>query len=173
MDLTLQPLAKNCRVSGREFVEGDRVACRLVREADGTIARHDVLAAEEGGYTAPDFVFCSWTVTFKARRADENPGRTLKLTAENLFLTLADPATEPDPANTPLLQFLALLLERKKILRPRGTTPDGEKQIFEHAKSHQVYEVPAGTLDEAFFVKIQGQLDLLVGGGKKAETAKA
>jgi hypothetical protein len=165
MELTLQPLAKTCRVSGREFAEGDRVVCRLVREADGAIARHDVLAAEEAGYAKPEFVFCTWTVIYKARREQENPGRALKLTAENLFLTLADPTAEPDPANTPLLQFLALLLERKKILRPRGKTADGERQIFEHAKSHQVYEIPAGTLDEAFFVRIQGQLDLLVGGG--------
>ncbi|HWA86262.1 MAG TPA: hypothetical protein VG710_08580 [Opitutus sp.] len=166
MELTLQPLARNCRVSGRVFAEGDRVVCRLVREADGAIGRHDVLASEEAAYATPEFVFCTWTVSYKERRAEENPGRALKLTAENLFVTLADPAAEPDPANTPLLQFLALLLERKKILRPRGKTADGERQIFEHARTHQMYEVPAGTLDEAFFVNIQGQLDLLVGGGK-------
>ena len=171
MELTLQPLAKNCRVSGRDFVEGDRVVCRLVREADGAIARHDVLASEDAAYEKPEFVFCTWTVSYKERRAEENPGRTLKLTAENLFLTLADPTAEPDPANTPLLQFLALLLERKKILRPRGKTADGERQIFEHAKTHQAYEVPAGVLDEAFFVNIQGQLDLLVGGGKRESSA--
>ncbi|HVU22804.1 MAG TPA: hypothetical protein VHE13_01690 [Opitutus sp.] len=169
MELTLQPLAKTCRVSGRAFAEGDRVVCRLVREADGAIARHDVLASEDAAYAQPEFVFCTWTVAYKERRAEENAGRALKLTAENLFVTLADPAAERDPANTPLLQFLALLLERKKLLRPRGKTADGERLIYEHARTHQAYEVPAGTLDEAFFVNIQGQLDLLVGGGK-AET---
>jgi glycine/D-amino acid oxidase-like deaminating enzyme len=171
MELTLHPLAKTCRASGRAFAEGDRVVCHLVREATGEVGRHDVLATEDAAYEKPAFVFCTWTVDFKARRAEENPGRTLKLTAESLFTTLTDPLTEPNDANTPMLQFLALLLERKKILRPRGKTPDGAKQIFEHAKTHQMYEVPIGTLDEAFFVKIQSQLDFLVGSPKRPADA--
>jgi len=168
MELTLHPLAKICRASGRPFAEDDRVVCHLVREAGGEIVRHDVLASEDANYVKPGFVFCTWTVAYKARRAEENPGRTLKLTAENLFVTLADPTAEPNEVNTPMLQFLALLLERKKILRPRGKTADGLRQVFEHARTHQAYEVPIGVLDEAFFVKIQGQLDLLVGGPKTA-----
>ena len=166
MELTLHPSAKTCRASGREFAEGDRVVSHLVREATGEIGRHDVLASEDAAYTKPSFVLCSWTVSYKPRRTDENPGRTLKLTAENLFVTLGDPAAEPNPANTPLLQFLALLLERKRLLRPRGVTPDGERQILEHMRSHQLYEIPVGTLDAEFFIKIQGQLDLLVGPAK-------
>lgn len=166
MELTLHPSAKTCRASGREFTEGDRVVSHLVREANGEVGRHDVLASEDAGYGKPSFVFCSWTVSYKPRRADENPGRALKLTAENLFVTLGDPAAEANPANTPLLQFLALLLERKRLLRPRGLTPDGERQIYELTRTHQLYEIPVGNLDAAFFVKIQGQLDLLMGPAK-------
>ena len=168
MELTLHPSAKTCRASGREFAEGDRVVSHLVREATGEVVRHDVLAGEDATYAKPGFVFCSWTVDYKPRRAGENPGLALKLTAENLFVTLGDPAAEPNPANTPLLQFLALLLERKRLLRPRGRTTDGERQIYEHAKTHQLYEIPVGSLDEGLFVKIQGQLDLLVGPAKNA-----
>ncbi len=171
MELTLQPLAKTCRASGRPFLENDRVVCHLVQAPNGEIARHDVLATEEAGYAKPGFVFCTWTVAYKARRPDENPGRTLKLTAENLFVTLADPTAEPNEANTPLLQFLALMLERKKVLRPRGMTPDGARQVYEHARTHQRYELPVGTLDAAFFVKIQGQLDLLVGAPRSRPAA--
>lgn len=172
MELTLHPLAKVCCVSGRAFAEGDRVVSHLVRDTTGEVARHDALASEEGAYAKPLFVFCTWTLTYKSRRGEENAGRALKLTAENLFVTLADPATEPNPANTPLLQFLALMLERKKILRPRGKTADGERQLLEHAKSHLMYEIPVGELDDAFFIKIQGQLDLLLGPSKpKAEVA--
>jgi hypothetical protein len=168
MELTLHPSAKICRASGREFAEGDRVVSHLVREASGEISRHDVLASEDAAYVKPSVVFCSWTVSYKARRPNENPGRALKLTAENLFVTLGDPAAEPNPANTPLLQFLALLLERKRVLRPRGLTPDGVRQLYEHARTHQLYEIPTGTLDAAFFLQLQGQLDLLVGPGRSA-----
>ena len=166
MELTLQPLAKTCRATGRAFADGDRVVSHLLREPTGLVARYDLLASEDANYAKSGFLFCSWTVIYKTRRSEENPGRALKLTAENLFVTLADPSAEPNDANTPLLQFLALMLERKKVLKPRGTTPGGERQILEHAKTHLRYEIPAGILDEAFFVKIQGQLDLLVGGPK-------
>jgi hypothetical protein len=171
MELTLHPLAKICRVSGTAFVEGDRVVSYLVRESTGEAARHDLLASAEPEYVRPEFVFCRWVVEFKHRRAEENAGRALKLTAENLFLTLADPLAEPSDTNTPMLQFLALMLERKKVLRPRGITSDGARQIFEHVKTHQMFEIPVGVLDEAFFVKIQSQLDLLVGSPKPPKAA--
>jgi len=167
MELTLHSLGKNCRVTGREFVEGERVISFLVREESGEIARHDVLATEVERYERPAFVFCTWAVAYKAKRAEENPDRAMKLTAENLFVTLADPLAEPNDENTPLLQFLALMLERKKVLKPRGLNADKTKQVYEHAKTRLTYEIPAGVLDEAFFVKIQGQLDLRVGGPKK------
>jgi hypothetical protein len=171
MELTLHPSAKICRAAGREFAEGDRVVSHLVREAGGEFTRHDVLAGEDAAYVKPGFVVCSWMVDYRPRRAGENPGRALKLTAENLFVTLGDPAAGSSAANTPLLQFLALLLERKRMLRPRGLTPDGERQIYEHARTHQLYEIPAGNLDESLFVKIQGQLDLLVGPARAAGKA--
>lgn len=173
MELNLHAIATQCYVSGRPFAEGDRVASFLVREASGEVARRDFLEGEAANYVQPVFIYCRWVTSYKPRRAEENSDRALKLTAENLFLTLADPATEPNPANTPLLQFLALMLERKKLLKPRGFSPDGQRQVFEHMPSHQTYEVPVGTLDDAFFMKIQEHLDVLVGAPKPKPAAAA
>jgi hypothetical protein len=173
MELSLQPLAAVSRVSNRPFSEGDRVVSYLVRSVTNEIERYDVLAAEDADFRPAGFVFCRWAQLFKPRQFEENPERTLKLTAENLFLTLADPANEPNPANTPLLQFLALMLERKRLLRPRGVTADGGRNLFEHAKTHQMYEIPAGELTPEFFVKIQEQLGLLVGSPKKSPAGTA
>ncbi|MBI2498063.1 MAG: hypothetical protein HYV75_09215, partial [Opitutae bacterium] len=83
--------------------------------------------------------------------------------AENLFLTLADPAVEPSAANTPLLQFLALMLERKKLIKARGLTEDGQRHRYEHMATHRFYEVPVGDLNAEFFRKIQEHLGVLVG----------
>lgn len=173
MELTLHPLAKTCRVTGTAFAEGDRVVSYLVREAGGEFGRHDMLASAEADYAKPEVVFCRWVVEFKARRTEENSGRALKLTAENLFVTLADPMMESSDANTPMLQFLALMLERKKVLKPRGLNADRTRNVYEHAKTKQLFEVPVGELDEAFFVNIQGQLDLLVGSPKSAKKDEA
>jgi hypothetical protein len=167
MELNLQPLAAISRVSSRPFREGDRVVSYLVRSVINEILRYDVLLDEDAAFRPEGFVFCRWVHRFKPKNLEDNPERLLKLTAENLFLTLADPANEPIPANTPLLQFLALLLERKRILRPRGRTADGERNLFEHLRTHQMYEIAAGDLTPEFFVKIQEQLSVLVGGPRK------
>ena len=163
MELNLHPIATKCFVSGRDFAENDRIACYLAREASGEVIRRDLLELEDGRFIPPAFIYCRWVVAFKQRKAGENPALTLKLTADNLFLTLADPANEPNATNTPLLQFLALMLERKKLIKPRGISEDGQRQIYEHMATHQLYEVPLGDLNVDFFQKIQEHLGVLVG----------
>jgi hypothetical protein len=180
MELTLHPIATKCFVSGRDFAENDRVASYLVREATGEVARRDLLESEDGRFMPPAFIYCRWVVGFKQRKADEDPARNLKLTADNLFLTLATPVggEAPDSGsqslNTPLLQFLALMLERKRQIKLRGYTEDGQRQIYEHMATHQLYEVPVGDLNVEFFQKIQEHLGVLVGTPKpKAEPVPA
>ncbi|HWA10809.1 MAG TPA: hypothetical protein VG838_15320 [Opitutaceae bacterium] len=164
MDMNLQPLATTCFVTGQPFVEGQRVASFLVRtEQSADVIRHDVREDAVGSYRAPGYVACSWVHAYKPRRPEENSDRVMKLTAENLFVTLADPAAEPTAENTRLIQFLALLLERKRLLRPKGRNADGTKNVYEHAKSKQVYEVAVGELDPPFFLQVQTQLSVLVG----------
>jgi hypothetical protein len=182
MELNLHPIATKCFVSGRDFQENDRVVSYLVREASGEVARRDLHESEDGRFMPPAFVYCRWVVGFKQRKAEENADRTLKLTAETLFLTLATPAGtgassaeegDPNAINTPLLQFLALMLERKKQIKPRGRTEDGERTLYEHMATHQLYEVPVGDLNVEFFQKIQEHLGVLVGTPKPKTTPPA
>lgn len=168
MEMNLQPLASSSHVTGQPFEDGVRVVSYLVRsEAAPDVLRYDVREEEAENFAPEGAVVCRWTHVFKQRRAGENPERQLKLTAENLFVTLADPATELASENVGLVQFLALMLERKKLLRPKGRTDDGERNLFEHAKSKLMYEVPVGEMTPEYFLSIQEQLSLLV--GKKSE----
>jgi hypothetical protein len=65
-------------------------------------------------------------------------------------------------------------LERKKILRPKGRSADRERNVYEHAKTKQLFEVPVGELTPEFFVAVQEQLSVLVGTPKpKAGVAAA
>ena len=174
MEMHLQPLANTCCVSGEAFVDGARVASYLVRQGPALeIVRYDVLEASAATFAPEGFVACKWVHAFKARRAGENPDRALKLTAENLFVALADPTTEPTPENTRLVQFLALMLERKRILRPKGLSPDGARSRYEHTRSKAIFEVPAGELTPEFFVAVQEQLSVLVGAPKAKPGAAA
>lgn len=171
MELHLQPLAPACVVSGEPFVEGARVASFLVRATTMEVVRYDLLEAQSANFTPEGFVACRWVHVFKPRKAGDNAERDLKLTAENLFVTLADPLTEPTPESTRLLQFLALMLERKKILRPKGKSADRERNVYEHAKTKQLFEVPVGELTPEFFVAVQEQLSVLVGSPKAKTVA--
>jgi hypothetical protein len=178
MELNLHPIATKCYVSGRDFAEQDRVVSYLVREATGEVARRDLLENEDGRFMPPAFVYCRWVTAYKPRREDDSE-RNLRLTAENLFLTLAIPAgatadtidASSQGINTPLLQFLALMMERKKLIKSRGYTEDGRRQIYEHMPSRQRYEVPVGELNQEFFVRIQEHLGVLVGTGKPKSPA--
>ena len=173
MELNLQPQAALCQLTGQPFAEGDRVASYLVRGAALEILRYDVLESAAAGFAPEGVVACRWVHAYKPRLPGENADRRLKLTAESLFLTLADPLTEPTEENTRLVRFLALMLERKKILKARGRSADGAKDRYEHAKTKQIFELPAGELNPAFFVAVQAQLGLLVGAPAVTEATPA
>lgn len=168
MELNIQPLGAACQVSGRGFAEGERVASYLVHAPTGELVRHDVGEPESAGYAPAGRVVCRWVRAFKTRTSAQDAERSLKMNADNLFLTLADPAVEASPETTRLVRFLALMLERKRLLRPRGRTPDGARNLYEHARTKQVYEVPAGELSPEFFAAVREQLGVLVGEPKPA-----
>jgi hypothetical protein len=171
MDLILQPQAPACHVTRAPFAEGDRVMSMLVRDNSPGIVRFDLLESASQGFAPDGIVACRWVHVFKPRPKGENADRALKLTAETLFLALADPSTEQSPENVRLVQFLALMLERKKLLRDRGPSADGTRTRFEHGKSKQVFEVPAGEFNPEFFVAVQRQLSVLVGEPKAVAPA--
>ncbi|MDF9833457.1 hypothetical protein M2103_001681 [Ereboglobus sp. PH5-5] len=172
MEISIQPQATVCWVSQQPFVEGRRVVSVLLRgrQNPDEIMRRDMLESEAGNFVADGPLMCRWVREYKPRKANENPERELKLTAENLFMTLVDPATELTPETERLVKFLALMLERKRVLRPKGRSADGSKNLYEHAKTKQMIEVPGGELTPEFFVQVQEQLSVLVGGGEPKET---
>ncbi len=172
MELNLQPLAASCCVTGRPFAEGDRILSFLIQPTTVEVVRYDLLAEHGEGFAPEGAVVCRWSHVFKPRVREGDSERALKLTAENLFLALADPATEPTPENTRLVQFLALMLERKRLIKRRGPAPGGDRELVEHSRTKQIFEIPSGELTPEFFVAVQRQLSVLVG-EPKPEPEKA
>lgn len=173
MDLNLQPRASACSVSGQLFVEGDRVVSLLARTETGAVIRYDALESQAGSLAPEGFVACRWVQVYKPQQKQANLDRALKLTAETLFLTLSDPSTESTPETDRLVRFLALLLERKRLLRPKGRTADGSRDIFEHARTKQLHEVASVELTSEFFVAVREQLSVLVGEPKQPDATTA
>jgi hypothetical protein len=165
MDLQLKPTADACCVTHAAFQAGDRVVSFLVRDAaTGEFVRADCLAAQESGATFPGEVLCRWTRTFKPVPVGVNLDRALRLSADSLLLSLTEDADAPVEENGPLKQFLALMLERKRLIRPRGASADGTRRVYEHGRTKRMLEVPAGTMDDAFFLQMRDKLGVLLGG---------
>ncbi|MCC5025174.1 MAG: hypothetical protein J6386_21390 [Candidatus Synoicihabitans palmerolidicus] len=167
MEMNLPPMSPRCFVTDEPFIEDERVVSHLVRQAsDEEIVRIDVREEAEPNFETPGRVACRWVHDYKAKVAGENPEREMKRTAENLFLTLADPSAELSVDDGRLVQFLALMLERKRLIKPKGRTEDGTKDIYQHRGTKGLYEVAVGELDPEFFIAVQEHLSVLVGGPK-------
>jgi len=54
------------------------------------------------------------------------------------------------------------MLERKRLLRPRGRSADGARIVYEHMRLKRFIELPAEELTPDFFVQVQEQLSVLV-----------
>ncbi len=55
-------------------------------------------------------------------------------------------------------------MERKRILRAKGRAADSARQLYEHVRTKQLYEVTAGELNPEYVLTLQEQLGMLVGG---------
>lgn len=175
MELNLQPQAAVCNVTGRAFAEDDRVASYLVRGPSLEIVRFDLLEAHSTEFAPAGVIACRWVHVYQPRLREENADRRMKLTAENLLLNLVDPLTVQTEENTRLIRFLALMLERKRLIRSKGTSPDGARIVYEHVRTKQQFEVLGGDLDPAFFLSVSEQLGFLIGtpSGESTEASPA
>jgi hypothetical protein len=163
MDLPLQSQSETCFVTGAAFQAGDRVVSFLARDAAGEYRRWDCIAAAEGATLPEGEVLCRWTRVFKPPQPEANPERALRMTAEALFLSLTVDGTGGVEENGPLKQFLALMLERKRVVKNRGLSAGGTVVLYEHMSSRRMAEVPAGEMDAAFFAGIRDKLGGLLG----------
>ncbi|MGH8017479.1 MAG: hypothetical protein ACREIA_04200 [Opitutaceae bacterium] len=160
MELQLQPRSNLCCATGVEFQPGDRVISVLAR-GENEFRRFDCLASAEKDLQITGEELCRWTRTFKPAAREANPERELKLTAETLFLSLTEEGNAVEE-NADLKQFLALMLERKRVLKSRGRSPAGHLQ-FLHPASNRMIEVPTGEMDAEFFVAVREKLGVLLG----------
>ena len=54
------------------------------------------------------------------------------------------------------------------MLRPKGLNHDRTKNVYERAKSKELFEVPIADYTPIFFQQVQAQLSVLVGEPKPA-----
>ena len=142
MDIAIRSVDKVSALSGTGFVPGDLVWSYLYRSSDGLLERLDILEGEQEQLELEGPVICRWSQRIKDRETSEAEEKRAALqSADEVFLSLfEDTGEEEDPAVTASRQrlkfFLALQLERKRILRPLG----GRR--FKHVPTQRELTVP-------------------------------
>lgn len=174
MEWHISPVARRSYLSNKEFEKDDRVVSTLVRTADGELLRIDALLPELRDVDLPGEPICRWTQIFKPKPDDgREEAEALKLTADNLFISLfeGENPEELSEENAELKHFLALMLERRRVLRVKSRGRGYVRYV--HRPSKREFMVPAVDLEPAFFLENQEKLAFIVDGGDAPEPGSA
>lgn len=168
----IKPFSHRCCVSSRPFESGETYVSYLTIDDNNELQRFDVADGEDEAFEPAGQLLCRWRQCYKKEPEKDDPARKQRETAEGLFLALYEELPEEESLEETeeairqgeiMKKFLALLLERKRILRPRGNSPDGRFRLMEHSRSKTIFPVPSGALGQDELMRISERLNALVG----------
>ncbi len=125
-DWEIKSRAHQCCRTGREFVEGEFFYTLLIREGEG-FRREDLSEEAWKDRNDNNHPFSFWRSKYEPP-APPPPEALPRDDAEGLLRRLIQ---ENDPAYANVRYILALMLERKRVLRPLGSSDD-EMLVYEH-----------------------------------------
>lgn len=163
MEISIRSVEETCALSGKAFAPGDRVWSYLYRTADGLIERTDILDEERANLQLDDKVLCKWSQVIKKKEASEAEEKRAALqSADEVFLSLFEESEEEggavpelSTARDRLKFFLALQLERKRVLRPLG----GRR--FRHVPTKREMTVPDLEITPELIAEFQEEISLM------------
>jgi len=139
MDWNIRPRSETCQISGKSFVE-DELFYTLLFETGDEIERKDI--SEEAWQNLPevDRGVSHWKALFKPSAPAEQEA-VRKEDAESELRVLLE---SKNPLDAKVCFFLALLLERKRVLKRREIRNLQEHRVivYEHAATQETFLVP-------------------------------
>ena len=150
-----------CDASGSPFSEGEVFHTALFREGEG-FRRADLCEdawkarlADPGA--AP--VFSSWRSKFEPP-APPAPEALPRNDAEGMLRRLVESS---DPSHTNTRYLLAVMLERKRILRPQSS-PEPGMLVYEHSATGETFIISDPGLSLSDLVRVQEEVSALLSG---------
>lgn len=163
MDWQIKSISKKSSQSGVDLKPGDVVVSILRQNEAGDLERSDFLKSELEQNPYNGKFLAKWErVVSENPQEDERQARRLALSgSESLFISLFDDESLDIEQKDALKQMLALLLERKRILRAKGRVKNGF-QLYVHTASKREFLVRQCELNEELILNIQSQLESFV-----------
>jgi len=167
---TIHSRSPHCAKTGASFAEGQHFYTLLFLEK-GEFRREDL--CEDAFRERPEAPspFSFWRSKFVPPPVQE-PEAVTKQTAEDLLRRYME---EQSPEHSNARYFLALMLERKRILKEvEVKREDGSvTRIYEHSKTGEVFVIPDPQLKLAQIEEVQAQVAALLGGSAPEPPAPA
>ena len=157
--------AHACAHTGNPFTQGESFYTALFDDpATGDLIRRDFSLAAWDDARALAEPFSFWKSTYEPPVSDAKPEVVEKENAESLLRRLIE---ENSPGSENTRYILAVMLERKKILKHTATrdSDDASFLIYEHPKSGEIYIIrdPELKLDQVEAVQREVSLLLTLG----------
>jgi len=157
-DWEIKSRAHGCARSGREFTAGEFFYTLLFREGEG-FRREDI--SEEAFADRNDNIepFSFWRSKYEPPPPPA-PEAMPKDDAEGLLRRLI---AGQDPATANARYILALMLERKRLLRPMESQDD-DMLVYEHIESGETFVIPNPRLSFVQIPEVQREVSELLAG---------
>jgi hypothetical protein len=150
--------ARLCARTGKAFEEGECFYTLLFRDGDG-FRREDISEKAWNDRNENIEPFSFWRSKYEAPKA--SPAEPLpKEDAENLLRRLI---SEANPASASARYILALILERKRILRPIQSS-DPSLLVYEHVATGESIVVPNPRLSLEQLSSVQNEVYEMLAG---------
>lgn len=152
MDWQIKTMAGKSSATSAEFKPGDTVFSLIYKDSgDDLLSRVDLLEGEVGEFELPGVPLGRWKRIIKEDGSQEMNPQEQMLAAEDFFLSLfeetkAGEAKAGEEELEALKHLLALLLERKRILRAVGPRATAGVQLYRHPKLEREFEIEVITV---------------------------
>lgn len=141
-DWNIRGRGKTCTLCEKAFEEGNACVSALKTAENGEWIRVDACGECWHGVAEKDAFFSTWRFTFRNRTPSKKTRSPVQRDrVETLFFQLMD---EGVPEKQDAAYVLAVMLERNRVLIPRGTRPDAEGgllRVYEHRVQGDVFVI--------------------------------
>ncbi len=164
MEWQIKTISRKSTYSGEQFEPGD-IAISLVYldEAEGGISRADLLESELDDFALGGKLLGRWRRVIKDPDDESaNAGDTLASAEDFFFSLFENDSAAPVEESEMLKHLLALMLERKRVLRAIGPRQLEGWQTYRHVKSKQELRVPVRQMSRDLMCRIEYTLGDIV-----------
>lgn len=160
-DWQFQSRGEQCSLTGRPFTEGEFFYTLLFKEKGG-FRREDLCEEAFQQRESKEKPFSFWRTKYEPP-APPAPEALPKETAEGLFRRYVE---ENDPERANVRYILALMLERKRLLKQTDVQFDGDDRllVYERAKTGEVFVIRDPELKLEQLAAVQAEVAELLQG---------